>query len=85
MFYGIYYYDTNGINSSPVYLAGFYQTLDEAKIKLNNYLPNYEKGYDNSIKTRNRVAWINEYYFGDIKGTSLICNQPHSSINLFNN
>lgn len=84
MFYGVYIYNAiESSSSSSVFLVGIYETLNQAKIRLNELVPNYEKHYKNTVKSKNMIGWINEYQFGDIDYNGLTCCQPHSSIYLF--
>lgn len=82
MFYGVYYYNI-GFSVATVYLGGYYQTLNDAKIRLIELIPNYVSGYKNSVKNNCRIGWVNVYELGDVKFNGLSCCQPHSSINLF--
>ena len=84
MFYGVYVYNAENTSSSAsVFLVGIYETLDQAKNRLSEMVPNYEKHYKNTVKSKNMIGWINEYQFGDIEYNGLSCSQPHSSIYLF--
>jgi len=80
MFYGVFYYVES---KRGVILAGYYPTLEEAKQRLSIILPNYQSHYRNTVKSYNRVGWINEYDFGDINMTEKTCDQPYSTVNLF--
>lgn len=83
MIYGVFYYDVASKPTS-VYLAGYYNEIDHAKQRLANIVPNYTQSYKNSVKNSKRIAWINQYIFGDIENDGLVCNQPHNSVNLYN-
>ena len=90
MFYGVYYYTQTG-SAASVYLVGFYDNMDTAKQILNSIIPNYKPNYHNSVSGNGRVGWINKYEMNQhvldpniIAEKQLACNQPHSSINLFN-
>ena len=90
MFYGIYYYAPG---STSVYLLGFYDDLQKAKKVLGSILPNYKPNYNNSVRGDNGlIGWINQYTMNcpslnlNISADrQLACNQPHSSVNLFDN
>ncbi|QKF94187.1 hypothetical protein QKU48_gp0729 [Fadolivirus algeromassiliense] len=83
MFYGVYVYDSNSSGAASVYLIGMYETIDQAKTRLSEYLPNYQKHYHNSVRSNHMIGWVNQYKLGDIPYNGLTCNQPHSSVNLF--
>ncbi len=76
------YYD-NDLSNKNVYLGGYYETLIEAKKRLNFLIPNYVKHYKNTVRNTSRVGWINECIFGDCNFNGLGCDQPNNSINLF--
>ena len=82
MFYGVYYYDV-GYEQATVYLAGYYETLNDAKMRLDKLIPNYVRGHKNSVIGNGRIGWVNKCEFGDFKHNDLSCNQPYSSVNLF--
>ena len=89
MFYGVYF-TYRGNYDNNTFLAGYYENLSCAKIRLDQIIPNYGKYINNCVKndTTNIIGWINQYEFGDfnfdtLKGLS--ASQPHSSINLFDN
>lgn len=79
--YSVYFY-TQSFGAATVYPIGFYRTLDEAKQRLAEAIPNYKKGYKNCVQGCGRIGWINKNMFGDFK-TNLSASQPHSSVNLF--
>lgn len=84
LFYGVYYYSPSS-SSASVYLAGYYQTLDEAKERMQILLPKYESHYHNAVRSpiNYRIGWINQFEFGDVEYDGLSCSQPHNSVNLF--
>jgi len=84
MFYGVYYYSPSGFSTS-VYLAGYYQTLNEAKERMQVLLPNYEPHYRNAVRSpiNYRIGWVNQLEFGNVEYDGLSCCQPHNSVNLF--
>ena len=91
MFYGVYYY-VPGCGSATVYLVGFYDNLNLAKQTLAKIMPNYKPNYHNSVSGSGKIGWINEYTMNqsvlnlNISDSSqLACNQPHTSVDLFNN
>ena len=81
MFYGVYYYVID-YHDADVHLLGFYKTLNEAKARLALYMPNYKPHCNNTVIGNQKIGWINKYQFGDFD-SDLTCNQPHSSVNLF--
>lgn len=83
MFYGVYVYSSGMSYPVNVYLIGMYKTIAQAKTRLNEYIPNYQKHYKNSVKGNGMIGWINEYQFGDNEYNGLSCNQPYNSVNLF--
>lgn len=86
MFYGVYYYNNcfspYGVN---VYMAGFYENLNDAVKRLREVIPNYKKNYKNAVSNNERVGWINQYEFGDIPYNGLNASQPHNSVNVIDN
>lgn len=73
--------------SASVYVVGFYENLNVAKNVLNNLIPNYKPDYKNAVCGSGRIGWINELKMNELinNPTMLTCNQPHSSVNLFEN
>ena len=85
MFYGVYYYNNEfSPYSTNVYMAGFYENLDDAIKRLQEIIPNYKKNYRNSVSNKYRVGWINQYDFGDIQYNGSNASQPHNSVNILN-
>jgi hypothetical protein len=69
-----------------VYIVGIYDTLDKAKNILYDIIPDYKPNYRNSVSGCGRIGWINVYELNEsiYNPTKLTCNQPHTSVNLFN-
>ncbi len=85
--FSVYYYEISG-NVPYVHPIGFYNNIEDAIQRLVEFIPDYKKYFNNSVKGnfngRSRVGWINHNQFGDFK-SNLSAQQPHSAINLFLN
>lgn len=90
IFYGVFYYNMyeSVTSSATVYIDGYYRTLNEAKDAILYYIPNPKLGVNHTVEGGGYIAWVNKYNFGPIKRNEYrynkaIANQPHTSINLF--
>lgn len=90
MFYGVYYYNVTFYGPAQVYLAGFYQNINDANDRLFTLIPEHKQDVNNCITNGKRIGWVNKYEFGNIMGNikenyseGYIASQPHSSINIY--
>ena len=81
MLYGVYYFDMCD-DDREILLTGLYHTLDEAVDRLNKVLPNFQPHINNTVKTRRRIGWINQYAYGDYV-EPIPVTQMHNPVDLF--
>lgn len=84
MFYGVHYQDIVPFEDVPeVYTAGFYLSIEKAINRLNEIVPNYKLQSNQTVISKNRIAWINTYDFNDdLNEKSFSCYSLHNPINL---
>ncbi len=79
--YSVYYYQM-GYGAATVKFMGMYTSLTDAKDRLNDIIPDYERHINNTVTNHGKIGWINRNEIGDFD-CDLSASQPHSATNLF--